>query len=365
MGQDGAVNTESEDTMRMARIKNAPNEPGFYHIICRTVGKAFFLEEPTEKDRLLLWLYKAIAFCGVELRAWCIMSNHVHLLVKIPPRESISDAELDRRMRILYLPARYEAIMAQWSAWRRIDGNDRRIEAAKSLLRRRMYDISWFMKTFKQAAAQDYNARHEHSGSIWGGSRFKSVYLEGSLDVQLAVAAYIHLNPVRAGMVDAPDQYRWSSWADACAHPGTSREGLLRLYAGLFPVRGLTWRFVKAQFERLQANVTAQRTALADLKTAARSASSPTATTASTTPPPIARKLAAKSPEFTSSAALGSADFIQRLFRTPRATTPPPSRVPRRPHRHLLQVAVTPSTSLCTLCTKALGRPSVAYTKHA
>ena len=342
--------------MRDLRIKNLPTENGFFHIVCRTVGKAFLFEDEAEKERLLLWLDKAVAFCGVDILSWCLMSNHIHLLVKVPPRQTVSDAELDRRMRILYLPKRYNAIMAQWATWRRMDGNDRRVEEAKAKLRRRMFDISWFMKTFKQAAAQDYSARHDYSGSIWGGTRFKSVYLEGTREVLLSVAAYIHLNPVRAKMVSAPEQYPWSSWGQACARPGHARSALLCIYSHIAPASLPTWAFLKAQLDDLQARVTARRQALDELSREEPHPVKNRPAPASPPPPPIAQRLSTRAPELSSARALGSAAFVQRYVG---CTNKPPS--PRRPHRHLLPLGTESTALLCAVGTLSLGRSPVAY----
>lgn len=354
--------------MRELRIKNAPTENGFFHVVCRTVGKDFLFEKEEEKKRLLLWLDKAVEFCGVELLSWCVMSNHVHLLVKVPPRQEISDAELDRRMRVLYLPSRYATIMDQWRGWQRMDGNNRRVEEAKAKLRRRMFDLSWFMKTFKQAAAQDYNARHGFTGSMWGGNRFKSVYLEGTRKVLLAVAAYIHLNPVRAKMAQRAEEYAWSSWGEACAHSGRSRVGLLRLYDGIAPSRKMTWTMLKSQLQDVQTRVTTHREAMEELLSGKRTmdatplrANSPNTSSAKKQGKkpvvvPVEEKLAMKAPEFSLSRAIGSPDFVQRFL----------GRLPhrQRPHRHLQSVVSVEGTVLCSMGTKRSGGEAVAYTKN-
>ena len=349
--------------MRQLRIKNAAEEAGYYHAICRTVGKEFLFAEEEEKRRLLLWLEKAVDFCGVEVRAWCLMSNHLHFLVKVPPLTQVSDEELDRRMRILYLPKRYEAIMHDWETWRKLDGDDRRVEAAKAKLRRRMYDISWFMKTFKQAVAQDYNARHDFSGSIWGGSRFKSVYLEGSLDVQLSVAAYIHLNPVRAGMVSSPEQYAWSSWGQACARNGRARSGLLRIYADMLPdAQPPSWKQVKANLEVIQTQ-DAAKTGI--VLTQPEGAPVPSET--SSPAPAVAQKLTVRAPEFSASPLLGSATFIRRYYAIPippRGAQSPRQERQQHAHRRLCPIATAAGTTICAVGTRSLGRSRIAYT-HA
>ena len=361
--------------MRHARIKNEPMEAGYYHAICRTVGQSFYFEDDAEKDRLLLWLEKAMDFCGVEVRAWCVMSNHVHLLVKVPPHADaakISDEELERRMKCLYLPKRYAAILKDWEDWRRIDGNDHRVVAARNRLRVRMNDISWFMKTFKQAVAQDYNERHHHSGSIWGGARFKSVFLEGSLAVQLSVAAYIHLNPVRAGIVDAAEHYRWSSWGDACTRPASrSRRSLSLLYNELLSSSGrLNWEQAKAKLSAIHALARAQDGDLSEADVEALFAANglipnpkserpapplPAVKVGKASAPPLATLLASKSSALTAAPIFGTPTFIQRFFETSSCRF-----AERRQRKMPAAVTALASTPLCILNDSRLGRNAKA-----
>lgn len=329
--------------MRHPRIKNAPGESACYHVICRTTERKFLFESADEKRRLLLWLEKAADFCGVRVFAWCLMSNHVHLLVQVPAAAPVDDGELLRRMRRLYLPKRLEAILRQWEAWKRLDGDSRRVDAAKARLKARMCDISSFAKTFKQAAAQDYNARHKHAGSIWGGTRFSSVYLENSLAVRLSVAAYIHLNPCRAGMAPSPARYAWSSWGAACAAPGRARDGLVALFGS---VGG--WKAVRERMQAVQKHADARREARE-------------------TPPPamvkgkrmelplLAEVLAAKAPLFSASPLLGSATFIQGFFEHAHGAF-----ARDRAWRKSAPVAVLEGQALCALSDRRLGRSGAA-----
>ena len=342
--------------MRYSRIKNLPGEAGYYHAICRTVGKAFLFESDEEKARLLTWLDKAVDFCGVELQAWCLMSNHVHLLVRVPPRQEVSDAEVHRRMQRLYLPKRYKEILKQWEDWRRIDGDNRRVDAAMARLRARMYDISWFMKTFKQAVAQDYNDRHDYSGSMWGGGRFKSVYLQGSLDVQLSVAAYIHLNPVRAGIVESAEGYRWSSWGEACKGAGRARAGLLSIYNGCLPKgKPMDWSGVKAQLAAIQALAKAKTDGLcADEVSAALD--QPMAEASSKTCrklplPKIGMLLAEKAPVFTGGPLLGDSGFIRCFFKQRSCAF-----TAVRQHQRSAPVVIVGEGTICTLADRRFGQ---------
>jgi len=78
-----------------------------------------------------------------------------------------------------------------------------------------MYDLSEFMKTLKQRFSFWFNKSHERGGPLWNG-RFKSVLVESPAcheqdfahNAITTMAAYIDLNPVRAGLVDDPKDYR-------------------------------------------------------------------------------------------------------------------------------------------------------------
>jgi putative transposase len=67
------------------------------------------------------------------------------------------------------------------------------------------------MRDLGQRYVQYFNRRHDRSGTLWEG-RFRSCIAESALYV-LGCYRYIELNPVRAGMVDHPSSYLWSSYA--------------------------------------------------------------------------------------------------------------------------------------------------------
>jgi len=70
---------------------------------------------------------------------------------------------------------------------------------------------SRLMKHLGQRYAQYFNREHERTGTLWEG-RFRSCLTESARYV-LACYRYIELNPVRAGMVGYPGEYPWSSYA--------------------------------------------------------------------------------------------------------------------------------------------------------
>ena len=65
------------------------------------------------------------------------------------------------------------------------------------------------MKEIKQAFSRYYNQRHNRRGTLWG-ERFKSVMVESG-ETLINCLAYIDLNPIRAAIVERPENYRWSS----------------------------------------------------------------------------------------------------------------------------------------------------------
>jgi putative transposase len=67
------------------------------------------------------------------------------------------------------------------------------------------------MRDLGQRYVQAFNRRYERTGTLWEG-RFRSCIVESSRYV-LGCYRYIELNPVRAGMVDHPIGYLWSSYA--------------------------------------------------------------------------------------------------------------------------------------------------------
>jgi hypothetical protein len=83
------------------------------------------------------------------------------------------------------------------------------------------------MKTFKHRFAVWFNKSHKRFGHLWA-ERFTSTIVEGNQHFALQmVAAYVDLNPVRAGMVKDPKDYRWSGYGEAMGTGDKKRiEGL-------------------------------------------------------------------------------------------------------------------------------------------
>jgi putative transposase len=156
---------------------------------------------------------------------YCIMSNHFHVLVQVDDGQKVSDTELLRRYKVLYpKPTKYQEASVQMMEQTLAQGGEE-AEAIRRKLRARMGDVSEFMKAVKQRFSVWYNRTHNRRGTLWM-DRFKSVLVEGKGNPLQTMAAYIDLNPVRAGIVEDPKDYRFCGYAEAVSGAARSRSGL-------------------------------------------------------------------------------------------------------------------------------------------
>jgi hypothetical protein len=154
------------------------------------------------------------------------MSNHFHVLVEVPRRPETlpgPDEILEELKRLSghQFPAavrqRFEAFQASQ--------DEAGLARYLATFHARMYDVSAFMKLVKQRFTQGFNGRHGRKGTLWE-DRFKSVLVEGAGEAVATMAAYIDLNPVRAGIVKDPKDYRWSGYGEAMAGGKRAKLGL-------------------------------------------------------------------------------------------------------------------------------------------
>ena len=174
---------------RIARMV-IEGEQAVYHVMSRTALEGFPFGE-AEKDAFVNIIRKFSWLYFVEVLGFCMMGNHFHLLVKMLPESDFSDAQIRKRYHRFY-------------------GKDRVLNDGQiPMLRQKLSRLSDFMKSVKHGFSCYYNRRHQRRGTLWG-ERFKSVIVESG-DTLINCLAYIDLNPVRAGMVEKPEDYRWNS----------------------------------------------------------------------------------------------------------------------------------------------------------
>lgn len=176
------------------------------------------------KEQFVRMMRKLAVFCGLEVVAYCVMSNHFHVLVRVPARTASgpTDAEILRRTEALYgrKGLLVEAVRESLKNRGKLD------EHLRQRLLERMGDVSAYMKELKQRFSRWYNRRHDRYGTLWS-ERFKSVLVEDQPSAVGTLASYIDLNPVRAGLVEDPKDYRFCSYAAAMAGNTSARKGLM------------------------------------------------------------------------------------------------------------------------------------------
>ncbi len=242
--------------------KDSRQKPVIYHCVSRVVGRQFVLEVD-EREHFRMLMRMCEKFTGCRVLSYCLMSNHFHLLLEVPPvpEGGIPDQELLQRLRVFYSEAQVAEVAkeleeaaavrvrgefelppvdetgipldpAQELAMAKLEAV-RRVDEIRGRHTRRMHDLSEFMKSLLERFTKWFNRAHSRSGTLWE-DRFKSVIVESGTAAR-TMAAYIDLNPVRAGMVSDPAEYRWSSYGEAVGggakgNGKKAREGLVRAY---------------------------------------------------------------------------------------------------------------------------------------
>ena len=118
----------------------------------------------------------------------------------------VPEAEIIRRVSVLHGEEVAGRLEARWLRLR-AQGLDKQVEAEMNNYRRRMNDISEFIKTFKELVNIWFKRSREYCGSIWSG-RFTSTLIENGRYLE-ACKRYVYFNALRAGIVKRAADYRW------------------------------------------------------------------------------------------------------------------------------------------------------------
>ena len=223
--------------MRKKRVVQAGK---CYHLVSRVAHRAFFLDDE-EKDRFVDLLKRVEFFCCVKVLAYCCMSNHIHVFIYLEEAREMSEEEVLARVNALYRGARLDEALGEWKALKGEGGRAKarsggsgagsgfgRLLAAYS---RRMFHPSEFMKTLKQNMTMSFNARRDHTGTIWEG-RFYDKRSDPAVKEMSAQAAYVDCNPAEAGVCRDPADYKWCSWSAAMAGDEHARDMYRFVYEG-------------------------------------------------------------------------------------------------------------------------------------
>ncbi len=141
----------------MARPLRITYPGAFYHITSRGNDRKAIFKSKRDREKFLEYLESAVLRYDAVIHAYCLMDNHYHILIETP-----SD------------------------------------------------NLSQIMRHINGAYTTYFNVKRARAGHLFQG-RYKSILVEID-EYAKELSRYIHLNPVRAKMVDAPEDYEWSSY---------------------------------------------------------------------------------------------------------------------------------------------------------
>jgi len=194
-----------------------PNEVGAFHCVQRTVRKAWLCGQDSVTGKSFehrrLWIQNRLkelsSQFGIDCLSFAVMVNHVHVILRNRPDvvATWSDEDVARRWWQLF-PLRKNKDKSP--AVPTEDELKLFMSPARcKQLRSRLSDISWWMRALAEPIARRSNQEDKCTGRFWEG-RFKSQKLVDETAL-LACSAYVDLNPVRSGVVEVPEESRFTS----------------------------------------------------------------------------------------------------------------------------------------------------------
>ena len=141
----------------MARPLRISYPGAFYHVTSRGNERKKVFNSKKDREQFLSYLESAVIRYGAVIHAYCLMDNHYHLLLETPSA-----------------------------------------------------NLSQIMRHINGAYTTYFNITHKRVGHLFQG-RFKAILVDKDAYAK-ELSRYIHLNPVRAKMVEAPEKYQWSSY---------------------------------------------------------------------------------------------------------------------------------------------------------
>ncbi len=144
----------------MSRISRKTFHSGFFHIMIQGINKEYIFKEKDNKEKYMYLMKKYHLNYQLKIIAYCIMNNHAHFII-------------------------YSEDVNQ---------------------------ISQYMHKINSIYAMDYNKCHNRVGYLFR-DRYKSQYIYDR-EYLLKCIKYIHMNPVKAGLVKKESEYIYSSYRD-------------------------------------------------------------------------------------------------------------------------------------------------------
>ena len=183
----------------------------YYHCVSRCVRRAFLCGKDNHTGQSFehrrAWIEARMLFLSqlfaLDLCAYAVMSNHYHVVLHVDRQraENWDDLEIIARWHRLF--SGHALTQRLLSGDSLLNSEQKLVNSLVALWRRRLMDISWFMRCLNEPIARQANREDDCTGRFWEG-RFTSQAL---LDEKALAAclAYVDLNPVRAGVAETPE----------------------------------------------------------------------------------------------------------------------------------------------------------------
>jgi putative transposase len=171
----------------MARPLRIEFPGAFYHVTSRGNERKAVFKSLRDRERFLSYLESATERYGAVIHIYCLMDTHYHLLLETP------------------------------------SGN-----------------LSTIMQHINGAYTTYFNRKRERSGHLFQG-RYKAILVEAD-EYAMELSRYVHLNPVRAGIVKSPEEYKWSSFRYYISNgkaPKWMKRDLILSYFGTGPTAAM------------------------------------------------------------------------------------------------------------------------------
>lgn len=149
----------------MSRIARSYSQSGIYHILFRGINQQNIFEEKADYEKFIEITANVKSQMEFEIYAYCLMNNHVHIVMK---------------------------------------------EKCEK-------DISLIMKRILTGYVRWYNIKYGRSGALIA-NRYKSVPVEVD-EYFLELIRYVHQNPIKAGIAKKPEDYSYSSYTEYVKKP--------------------------------------------------------------------------------------------------------------------------------------------------